>query len=281
MTTLRIFQFNIDALLDLELADGVRPGEISTHEVAVAGYSGAPRRCCPFLLKQMCDWLNAPEFMPSDRNRVLLGVVRAVLAHLYLVWIHPFGDGNGRTARLLEVQVLLAAGVPMPAAQLLSNHYNKTRSQYYRELSRSSREGPLPFLLYAARGFVDGLDEQLAMVWRWQLVRSWRDYVYSQFRNRRSAANDRRRDLLLVLARKEGPNFVALTAIQELTPRLAQLYATVGPRTLSRDVAAMCREQLLVPSATGYGANLDILRSWQARRRTQDAAETEPAAGNV
>src|SRR5680860_933902 len=62
-----------------------------------------------------------------------LAIVKAIVAHLYLAWIHPFGDGNGRTARLVELQILLAAGFPVPACQLLSSHYNQTRAEYYRQ----------------------------------------------------------------------------------------------------------------------------------------------------
>ncbi|WP_433223897.1 Fic family protein [Dactylosporangium sp. CS-047395] len=47
-----------------------------------------------------------------------LAMIKAMLAHLYLAWIHPFGDGNGRTARLIESQLLLQAGVPVPAANV-------------------------------------------------------------------------------------------------------------------------------------------------------------------
>ena len=45
-------------------------------------------------------------------------LVRAMMAHLYLAWIHTFGDGNGRTARLLEFLILARSGkVPLPAAR--------------------------------------------------------------------------------------------------------------------------------------------------------------------
>lgn len=57
----------------------------------------------------------------------MYAIFKAVVAHLYLAWIHPVGDGNGRTARLVEFQILLSSGVPSPAAHLLSNHYNQTR----------------------------------------------------------------------------------------------------------------------------------------------------------
>ena len=79
--------------------------------------------------------------------------MKAVVAHLYIAWIHPFGDGNGRTARLLELQILLGAGFPVPTCQLLSNHYNQTRTEYYRELDLAShRRSPTEFLVYALEG---------------------------------------------------------------------------------------------------------------------------------
>ena len=49
-------------------------------------------------------------------------ILKAIFAHLYLVWIHPFGDGNGRTARLLEFHILTAASLPYPVTHLLSNY---------------------------------------------------------------------------------------------------------------------------------------------------------------
>jgi len=65
----------------------------------------------------------------------------AIIAHLYLAWIHYFGDGNGRTARCVELQILFATGeVPTPATHLLSNHYNTTRDEYYRQLDAASRQ---------------------------------------------------------------------------------------------------------------------------------------------
>ena len=147
------------------LGDEVEPGRVRKHSVGVGSYRGAPARDCEYLLDRLGDWLEGiPQItvlgVESD-NRVATGVLRAVLAHLYVAWIHPFGDGNGRTARLVELS-LLARVLPLPSAQLLSNHYNDTRAAYYRELARSSqanqrRGDPIGFLLYALQGLSDGL----------------------------------------------------------------------------------------------------------------------------
>jgi cell filamentation protein, protein adenylyltransferase len=110
----------------------------------------------------------------------------------------PFGDGNGRTARLLELWVLLKAGFPAPVTQLLSNHYNATRSDYYLQLNRASRTGEvIPFLVYAARGLVDNLQEQLDMIWRQQFADRWEQYVYQVFGEGKTESAHRRLRLVL------------------------------------------------------------------------------------
>ena len=111
--------------LEEHLDEGVVAGEIPRHRVAVAGYQGAPRGDCAYLLTRMCAWLEqepaTAAFAHAADNRIAGGLLQAILAHLYLAWIHPFGDGNGRTARLLEFMLLARSGVPAPTAHLLSN----------------------------------------------------------------------------------------------------------------------------------------------------------------
>ncbi len=57
----------------------------------------------------------------------------------------------------------LPADVPSTAAHLFSNHYNRTRAEYYRQLDRASKSGGdlISFLNDAVRGLFDGLREQL------------------------------------------------------------------------------------------------------------------------
>jgi Fic family protein len=89
--------FNRQVLAGLKLDEGVIPGEIRTHPVVVARYRGAPAEDCDFLLEKMCAWLNGSEFTPpSSEMRMPYAVLKAVVAHLYLAWIHPFGDRNSR-----------------------------------------------------------------------------------------------------------------------------------------------------------------------------------------
>jgi hypothetical protein len=129
-------------------------------------------------------------------------LVRAMMAHLYLAWIHPFGDGNGRTARLVEFLILARSGkVPLPAAHLLSNHYNLTRDQYYRELGRASKTNSIvEFVSYATEGFVDGIRDEIEVVRLQQLQVAWVNFV-SEVMSRypTGKASDRQREVVLAM----------------------------------------------------------------------------------
>lgn len=258
-------RWNASILKDLEVEEGVRPGRFRNNSVVVGSYRAPPAEDVEFLMQRLCDWLNGEDFRaPAQRPelRAALVVVKAVVAHLYLVWIHPFGDGNGRTARLLELQLLLAAGFPTPATQLLSNHYNQTRSEYYRQLNEAGRTGdPLPFVTYALRGFVDGLAEQLELIFAWQREDRWEQYVYQQFGELRSDADRRRLRLVLEISRaaRERGEAVPRSEMRWLTPKLAMAYDKKTDKTLTRDLNAIRDLDLLVHQGRSYRPNESVL----------------------
>ena len=141
ITTELICGFNRQVMDGTEYEPDVVPGTVRHYSVGVADYQGAPAEDCTYLLERLADWLEGDTFTSDDPEiDFALTVASAIYAHLYFAWIHPFGDGNGRTARLLEFVILARSGmVPLPAAHLLSNHYNLTRDQYYRELRDATR----------------------------------------------------------------------------------------------------------------------------------------------
>jgi Fic family protein len=249
--------FNRDVLEGLD-QDDVHPGEFRRHSVVVRPYRGAPWQDCEYLVERLCAWLESEDFdPPNDEWAIPYAVLKAMIAHLYIAWIHPFDDGNGRTARLMELQILLAAGVPMPATHLLSNHYNATRTEYYRRLQEASESGGdvVPFLRYAVHGFVDGLRAQIERVWEQQYTDRWEQFVYETFGGRTTTETARRRlQLVLELSKRDEP--VARRDIPSLSLELGLAYVGTE-RMVGRDLNALASMNLIEQARHGY---------WRAKR---------------
>lgn len=268
VTPERIAELNTAVLKDLSLAEEVVPGGIRQHRVTVGRYGAAPPQDCEYLLGRLCEWLNSDDFRDDGELRLVMALLRAIVAHVYFVWIHPFADGNGRTARLIEFQILIASGVPAPSAHLLSNHYNTTRAEYYRQLDMASKSGGdlIPFITYAVRGLRDGLQVQLDEIREQQFEVAWHDYVHELFRGRSGPSNERRRNLVLDLSHVKGTSGlfgeVALGDVPTITPRLARAYATRTQKTLTRDINVLVEMSLVARTSAGVRARTEIMRAF-------------------
>ena len=259
LTPEQICKYNHLVLDKLNLEEGTKAGELRTHSVTVGNiYRGAPAEDCEYLLNQLCTWLEGDDFKPTKGLELVYAILKAIIAHLYLEWIHPFGDGNGRTGRLLEFHILLAAGVPSPSAHLLSNYYNQTRTEYYRHLDRASKAGEvIEFLRYSIQGFVEGLKEQIEIIRQQQWDVTWRNYVHELFREKNNASDTRRRHLVLDLSAFHEN--IPVQKIAELTPRLAKAYAVKSSKTLQRDLYELEKMGLIEHTSTGFRAKREII----------------------
>lgn len=263
-----IKELNAKVLNGLKVDESVNPGHIRTYDVGVGTYKGAPYQDCEYLLQQLCAWLREPFWNPPGHEyTIVYAVIKAVIAHLYLAWIHPFGDGNGRTARLVEFLILSNAGVPMPATQLLSNHYNETRTEYYRQLDQASKSGGdlLPFLSYAVGGFIDGLNEQLQLIEDQQLDVAWRSYVHNQLEG--LSGPTRRRQKAIVHALPDSIKRIPLEQITTLSVQLAALYGNKSQRTLLRDLQSLIKLNLIFKDKYGYASNKNKVRAFLPARK--------------
>lgn len=264
-----IRDYNRGVLKGLELPEGTVAGEIRTHSVVVGHvYRGAPAEDCGYLMDRLCTWLNSSDFVsPDEELRIPFALIKSIVAHVYLAWIHPFGDGNGRTARMMEFHVLFANGIPLPAAHLLSDHYNLTRTEYYRELAKASASGGdlLPFIRYALRGFLDGLRGQIALVREQQMRVAWENYVHGQFRKLKSSPTQKRRRELVFDLTDHG-KWVEVSSIPLLTPKLAREYAKAGDRMVQRDLNAVAKMQLIQRRHGKVTANRGMIQAFLPRR---------------
>ncbi len=81
-------------------------------------------------------------------------IIRALAAHYHIAAMHPFLDGNGRTARALEALLLQRAGLRDTCFIALSNYYYDEKANYIKSLNetRSQNHDLTPFLKLALKG---------------------------------------------------------------------------------------------------------------------------------
>ena len=244
------------------------PGTIRTHSVVVGSYVGPPARDCWRLLERLTEWLDGEGFRPRPgdvderRDAFALTVMSALLAHLYIAWIHPFADGNGRTARLLEYLILARSGmVPLAAANLMANHFNLTRDRYYARLAAASRERDvLSFLTYGIEGLVDGLSDHSAAVREQHLRLAWQSFVAETMSKFPTSPASERQHALVTALQSGTP--VPKADVAGLTPQLAQMYARTGPRTLARDLNRLEGAGLIEVDRSGVRARIDLMSAF-------------------
>ena len=107
------------------------------------------------------EWFNAPA--NTD------GVLRAALAHLWLVTIHPFEDGNGRIARAVADMALARSEASPQRFYSMSSQILRRRSAYYRILERTQRgnvdvTGGMAWFLDCLGGAIAHSETALAVV---------------------------------------------------------------------------------------------------------------------
>ncbi|MFZ4894621.1 Fic family protein [Plantibacter sp. Mn2098] len=242
-------------LSSLDVADYVTPGEYRTVSVVVGTYRGAPAEDVPFLMQKLCDWIN--EIMDSAARTstkdeaFFLTFFAATLAHLYLAWIHPYGDGNGRTARLIECAILAHSGlVPWISTNVLSDYYNRTRTRYYEKLDAASKQRDVAgFIAYSALGFRDQLREQVQTVQVQQRGVAWINYVHERFQHE-PATDIARRRRAVVLAMLPGVEY-SRKEVRYLTPDISSFYDGTSDRLFRRDMGKLIELELIKERPSG------------------------------
>ena len=116
--------------------------------VRITGATFSPPRSeeVPSLMSELVEWLekNLEEYSPIEL---------AALFHYKFVHIHPFSDGNGRTARLLMNSILMKNGYPY-----IINITQKERGKYLDTLREADLGNYVPLINFIARSAEKTLD---------------------------------------------------------------------------------------------------------------------------
>ncbi len=213
------------------------PGNVMGEYRSISAQAGA--YLCPSpsdvpkLMRKFIDFINSQECLTMHP------VARAVIAHFYLLSIHPFTDGNGRTARTLEAYLLYHGGYKQAGFYSLSNYYYKHRGEYIDELDKARFEhdgGLRNFVLFA----LEGLEGEL--VDRYRQANSYlRQVAYRQYLDelvRKDQITARLGGILSRLS-EEGIKLSLAHFKKRALPWLAEAYTGLTDRSVRHDLTVM------------------------------------------
>ena len=227
------------------------PGSLRTHPVVVGTaalggvHRGAPPQDVSGLVDRFVAFVNSRPFMANHP------VVRALLAHFFLVTIHPFGDGNGRVSRLVEAGILFHGEYNVFGFYGLSNYFYRHGDDYKRLLQQSRDTQPFDLNAFVAFG-VEGFAAELKginnfiktklnrVVYRATLVRAFNQRAGK----RRRIINQREYGLLDFLLQEteptdpfaEAPSRRIEFSDLRQAPYVKGVYKSVTPRTFYREL---------------------------------------------
>lgn len=136
--------YNILSKDSLDYDHRLHEGDFYRYDkVFVDAYEGCPfeeiGECMNSLFKYVNNHLKSQNYLQFFLPHI---------AHYYIVYIHPYFDFNGRTARMVSFWIYLLMNNPYPP--YISDAINQTKGQYYAALSesRNARNDITYFLLY-------------------------------------------------------------------------------------------------------------------------------------
>jgi Fic family protein len=136
-------------------------------------------------------------------------LIQALALHYHFAAMHPFMDGNGRTARALEALVLQRAGLTDKAFIAMSNYYYDEKNSYLLSLSqvREKDHDLTPFILFALKGVALQCHRLYAEIRKHMERALFRNMMYDLFNRlestRKRVIKDRQIALLKILLEVE------------------------------------------------------------------------------
>lgn len=112
------------------------PGRWRSGPVGVTGsdgrivYQAPDAEEVPGLMAEVVEWL-------QDGDRDAHAVIRAAMAHLHVVSVHPFRDGNGRVSRIVQSLVLAQEGLMSPEFGSIEEYLGAHTADYYAALNEA------------------------------------------------------------------------------------------------------------------------------------------------
>ncbi|HET6690718.1 MAG TPA: Fic family protein [Miltoncostaeaceae bacterium] len=212
--------------------DGV--AVVVDHLTGRVMHQAPPPGDVPGLIGAMFEWLDRRLSVGEEPPFVLAGVV-----HYGITDIHPFADGNGRAARLVQTALLMAADVLPGRLFSFERYYAEDRGAYYAAL-RSVRRNTLnmePWLEYFLAGLAEEYERVAATV--------------ADLSTLMVAGGDT--PLRLTATQERGLAALRIAGRQEFNRRDYERAAGIGRTAATTDISELIQHGVLVPRGAGPG----------------------------
>ena len=237
------------------------PGYYRNHIVKIGdkehGGVATPPKCLKDIQNLMTEYI---KWVNSEPINELSAIIKSALAHYYLALIHPFADGNGRTARLVEASLLRASGVKyLPS--MLSNYYYKEIDHYFVSFSqcrKSKTNDVTPFIQFVLTGAIESLNEVKKRITSYIRESALKEYFKSL--NYSKIITKRQLELLNLLLDAPENQTITISSIQRELP-YRTLYSTVSDRTTRRDITKLHELKLITASGNQFQLDRQILNA--------------------
>ncbi len=164
----------------------------------------------PFLVEEFFEWLNSAE------AKNIHPIFRAAISHYQLVYIHPFIEGNGRTARAMASLIMCATNYDFKRFFSLEEYFDSDVENYYSAL-QSVQQSEKADMSYWLEYFCYGLAIEVGKV-KEKVLKLSKDLKLKKELGRQVALSERQIVLLELLQDQEE---ISSSDAQEMLPNVS------------------------------------------------------------
>jgi len=152
-------------------------------------YTPPPAEQIEPAMKQLVEWVNEKK-----DTRFIHPIIKATFIHFYFVYIHPFFDGNGRTARALFYYFMIKNGYEFFKYFSISAVVQKTKIQYYKTIKdvEDCNADTTYFLVYMTKTILESIN----LVTKRIAQHYQRDFVFIKLEEKKIFINKRQEKFL-------------------------------------------------------------------------------------
>ena len=136
------------------------PGQYRNHSVEIQGADHKP----PETQQQVEGYMDGLFAFLNEDHAPKYDLLKMAISHNRFMWIHPFGNGNGRVGRLFTYSLLVKAGFNVHVGRILNPTavFCIDRDEYYKQLSTADKgtdEGLITWCTYVLEGLKTEIDK--------------------------------------------------------------------------------------------------------------------------